>query len=180
MNLQLLIIDDFYVNPDTVREYALNQSFDVTGNYPGRRTKPYLPADLKSAIQYWMDPVGKITNWHEQSGYSGAFQIATAADRTWIHADHFNKWAGVCYLTPDAPLSAGTAIYKHRSTGQYRRSDKDYEGQDYTKWELVDRVGNKYNRLVMYRGDLFHASLDYFGENITDGRLFQTFFFDTE
>lgn len=180
MNLQLLIIDDFYVNPDVVREYALNQSFDVTGNYPGRRTKPYLPTDLKSAIQYWMDPVGKITNWHEQSGYSGAFQIATAADRTWIHADHFNKWAGVCYLTPDAPLSAGTAIYKHKATGQYQRSDKDHEGQDYTKWELVDRVGNKYNRLVMYRGDLFHASLDYFGENITDGRLFQTFFFDTE
>jgi hypothetical protein len=180
MNLELLIIDNFYVNPDAVREYALKQSFDVTGNYPGRRSKPYLPTELKDAIQYWMQPVGKITNWFENYGYTGAFQIATAADRTWIHADHFNKWAGVCYLTPDAPLSAGTAIYKHKASGEYRRTEKDYEGRDYTKWDLVDRVGNKYNRLVLYRGDLFHASLDYFGEHLLDGRLFQTFFFDTE
>jgi hypothetical protein len=180
MNLELLIIDNFYSNPDSVRDYALRQPFDVTGNYPGKRTKPYLPPDLKDAIQYWMNPVGKITNWFEDYGYTGAFQSATSIDRTWIHADHFNKWAGVCYLTPDAPLSGGTAIYKHKESGEYRRSDKDYEGRDYTKWDLVDRVGNKYNRLVLYRGDLFHASIDYFGENIFDGRLFQTFFFDTE
>ena len=49
-----------------------------------------------------------------------------------------------------------------------------------TKWELVDRIGNKYNRLIMYRGDHFHMSLDYFGQDLYDGRLFQTFFFDTE
>jgi hypothetical protein len=90
-------------------------------------------------------------------------------------------WAGVCYLTPDAPLSGGTGIYRHKATGEYRRTTEDqHEGYDYTKWELVDRVGNKYNRLVIYRGDLFHASLDYFGDNLQNGRLFQTFFFNTE
>ena len=47
-------------------------------------------------------------------------------------------------------------------------------------WELVDKVGNVFNRLVIYRGDYFHASLDYFGKDINDGRLFQTFFFNTE
>jgi hypothetical protein len=54
------------------------------------------------------------------------------------------------------------------------------DGQDYTKWDLVDVVGNKYNRAVFYKGDLFHASLDYFGKDINDGRLFQTFFFNTK
>jgi hypothetical protein len=49
-----------------------------------------------------------------------------------------------------------------------------------TKWEMVDFIGNKYNRLVIYQGDLFHSSLDYFGTDINNGRLFQTFFFDTE
>jgi len=48
------------------------------------------------------------------------------------------------------------------------------------KWELVDRIGNVYNRLVLYRGDHFHISLDYFGQDLYDGRLFQTFFFNTE
>jgi len=37
-----------------------------------------------------------------------------------------------------------------------------------------------FNRLVLYRGDLFHASVDYFGSDLNDGRLIQTFFFSTE
>lgn len=180
MNLELLIVDDFYSDPDAVRKYALSLPFDVKGNFPGVRTKPYLPANLKEAIQYWMNPVGKITNWFENYGYTGAFQLATAQDRTWVHSDHFNKWAGVCYLTPDAPYTGGTALYRHRLTGEHRRVTVDHEGYDYTKWDMFDRIGNKYNRLVLYRGDLFHASVDYFGETLQDGRLFQTFFFDTE
>ena len=180
MNLKLMIIDDFYVNPEAVRSYALQQEFTVRGNYPGLRTLPYLPDDLKNAINYWMTPIGGVTDWLEHSGYTGAFQITTASDRTWIHADHYNMWAGVCYLTPDAPHSGGTGLYKHKASGEFHRSDKDYEGYDYTKWELFDKIGNKFNRLILYRGDLFHASLDYFGDNLHTGRLFQTFFFNTK
>ena len=184
MNLDLMIIDNFYTNPDAVRAYALAQEFDVTGNYPGKRTRSFLTDDVKACIQYWMNFAGNITNWYEDSGYTGAFQYATAQDRTWIHCDHTSMWAGVCYLTPDAPLSSGTALYRHRSTGRVRPLSKDdatdYNCYDYTKWDVVDRVGNVYNRLIMYRGDLFHASLDYFGNSLETGRLFQVFFFDTE
>ena len=73
-------------------------------------------------------------------------------------------------------------------TPRLANGEKDFElldklnmdGQDYTKWELVDTIGNIYNRLVLYPGDLFHASLDYFGKDLETGRLFQTFFFNTE
>lgn len=180
MNLSLMIIDNFYHNPDAVRNYALQQEFNVKGNFPGSRTAPYLPVDLKEAIQYWMVSSGKVTNWFEDQGCTGAFQIATSLDRTWIHSDQFNMWAGVCYLTPDAPHTSGTGIYRHKKTGEYSRVETDHEGYDYTKWDLFDRIGNKYNRLILYRGDLFHASLDYFGDNNHNGRLFQTFFFNTE
>ena len=180
MNLELMIIDNFYGNPDAVRNYALQQEFTVTGNYPGKRTLPYLPEDLKKGIEYWMPFAGSVTNWFEDQGHTGAFQIATAQDRTWIHADHFNMWAAVCYLTPDAPAESGTALYKHKQSGEFRRTGNNHEGYDYTKWEQFDRIGNKYNLLIIYRGDLFHASLDYFGDNLTNGRLFQTFFFNTE
>lgn len=180
MNLNLLVIDDFYVDPDYVRNFALNQEFSVKGNFPGLRTKSFFTEDVKKAIEYYMQFAGKITNTYEKSGYTGAFQIATAADRTWIHSDPYNMWAGVCYLTPNAPYTGGTGLFRHKETGRHKKLDKDYEGYDYTKWELFDRIGNKYNRLIIYRGDLFHASLDYFGDNIKNGRLFQTFFFDTE
>jgi hypothetical protein len=135
---------------------------------------------------------GKIINW-DLTEYNGAFQYTTASDRSWIHADQTSNWAGVCYLTPDAPLSGGTALFKHKKTGLFsapRKHDGTYDlellstinkdSQDMTKWEMTDRVANVYNRLVLYRGDYFHVSLDYFGQDIYDGRLFQTFFFNTE
>lgn len=180
MNLDLMIIDNFYTNPDAVRAFALTQDFSVTGQFPGRRTPSFLTDDVKQCIQYWMPFAGNVTNWYEDSGYTGAFQFTTALDRTWIHCDHTSMWAGVCYLTPDAPLSSGTAMYRHKESGNWRAPENIYEGYDQTKWDKVDVIGNKYNRLILYRGDLFHASLDYFGKDLYDGRLFQTFFFDTE
>lgn len=185
MKTKLIITDDFYKNPDAVRAYALSQPFEVRGNYPGLRTKPYLPNDVKDAIQHIVyNAGGKVTDWFENGlGYTGAFQICTSQDRTWIHADSFNTWAAVCYLTPDAPLSSGTALYRHKATGEYEKTNNEQphlDGNDYTKWERADYVANKYNRLVVYRGNLYHASLDYFGNNYQNGRLFQTFFFNTE
>lgn len=180
MRLNLIIVDDFYSDPDAVRKFALNQDFSVKGNYPGARTKPFFTDDVKQAIEHYMQFAGKITNTFEHSGYTGAFQIATANDRTWIHSDPHNMWAGVCYLTPDAPGSGGTGLFRHKATGEHSKITQDREGYDYTKYDLFDRIGNKYNRLILYRGDLFHASLDYFGDNYENGRLFQTFFFDTE
>lgn len=184
MNLELMIIDNFYINPDNVRAFALSQDFNITGNFPGVRTKPYLPDDVKQAIQLCVKNLaGNVTNWFdgtEHQGYSGAFQLTTANDRTWIHADYYSDWAGVCYLTPNAPTSGGTGLYRHKTTGEYKKVNNDHNGYDYTTWELVDVVGNKYNRLVLYRGNSFHASLDYFGDNAQNGRLFQTFFFNTE
>ena len=54
------------------------------------------------------------------------------------------------------------------------------DSQDYTKWEMVDKIGNVFNRLILYRSNNFHVSLDYFGTNKENGRLFQVFFFNTE
>jgi len=180
MRTSLIIADNFYDDVDSVRQMALSLPFDVKGNYPGARTAPMINDSIKNAISNLVATAGRVTNWHEETGFTGSFQLCTAYDRTWIHADRFNSWAGVCYLTPNAPLSAGTSLYRHKATGERERIDNDHESYDYTKWEEVDRVGNVYNRLVLYRGNFFHASVDYFGSSFEDGRLFQTFFFDTE
>ena len=51
--------------------------------------------------------------------------------------------------------------------------------QDLTKWEKITEVANVYNRLILYDARQFHMSLDYFGNDMYDGRLFQTFFFSS-
>lgn len=182
MKTSVLITDDFYSNPDSVRAFALQQEFKVQGNFPGVRTASFLTPDVKETIQSILWNVGgEITNWHEADGLTGSFELATAANRSWIHTDHHNSWAGVLYLTPNAPLSGGTGLFRHKATGATTSAELEtYESQDMTKWELIDRIGNRYNRLAMYRSDMFHTSLDYFGSTPEDARLFQLFFISTQ
>ena len=186
----LLIIDNFYNNPMETRNYILTQEFSVEGNYPGKRTLSFANQHLKEMIQGYIEHfAGKITEWPEGGeNYNGAFQYTTSRDRTWIHNDGFNNWAGVLYLTPNAPVTSGTGIFRFCDGTRFEeeleiRGNKkivnDYS-QDYTKWELVDRVGNIFNRLVLFNSKQFHASLDYFGSSKEDGRLLQVFFFSTE
>ena len=193
MENSVFIIDNFYNDPNETREFALNQEFDVPGNYPGRRTKAFFNQSVYDVIQNVVfNAGGNITRW-DMDQYTGAFQYTTSRDRSWIHADQTTTWAAVCYLTPNAPLSSGTGLFRHIPTGMesapknmdgtydYDLLDKiNLDSQDMTKWELTDRLANKFNRLVIYKGDFFHMSLDYFGQDKFDGRLFQTFFFDTE
>jgi len=188
--VQAYIIDNFYTDVDDVREFALKQDFSVRGNYPGPRTQQFLNDSIKETINNIVSPNwGNVIEWGDE--YTGSYQFTISRDRSWIHADQTTKWAGVCYLTPDAPLSGG--IFRHKTTGLTeapRHADGSYDqglmdiigndAQDMTKWELVDRFANVYNRLIIYRGDKFHMSLDYFGQDKYDGRLFQTFFFNTE
>ncbi len=189
----LIVIDDFYANPMEVRNFALNQQFNITGNFPGFRTTSLLNDTIKEAIQYVMYPfAGEIVDWFED-GHTGAFQYTTEDHHSWIHSDGGVQWAGVLYLTPNAPLSAGTGFYRHKKTKIDRfvhltetPTEKDLNNpyltdyKDITKWELTDEVSNKFNRLILYDATLFHKSMDYFGKSLYDGRLFQVFFFNTK
>jgi len=194
METSVIITDNFYQEVDEVREFVLKQDFNVVGNYPGQRTKPFHEwGGLKESIQGIVQHAGgDITSW--EFDYTTAFQYTTKKDSSWIHPDHTTMWAGVCYLTPDAPVSGGTGLFKHKESGLERPprlkdgglDDKWLDkhcwphSRDFSKWDMTAMVGNVYNRLVLYRGDLFHSSLDYFGNDLNDGRLFQTFFFDTQ
>ena len=195
----LMVIDNFYTNAMATREYILTQEFKVRGNYPGQRTVSFANEHLKYMIEgYIQHFAGKITKWPMPRDtddkntvteiYNGAYQYTTSRDRTWIHNDGWNNWAGVLYLTPNAPVNSGTGIYRFKDgtrtvdEAEARGNKKiiDECSQDYTKWELVDRIGNIFNRLILFNSKQYHASQDYFGTNKENGRLFQVFFFSTE
>ena len=192
----LIIIDNFYSNPNQIRDFVLKQNFKVEGNFPGKRTKSFANNSLKDIIQKYIEPFGgKIIDFPmpdntsiDNSIYNGSFQYTTSRDRSWIHIDGFNNWAGIIYLTPDAPSSSGTGFYRFfdgtsNEDEMLLNNSKlkiDSLCQDMTKWELVDKAGNVFNRLVLFNSKRYHMSLDYFGDNIENGRLFQVFFFSTE
>ena len=186
----MITIDNFYSNPLETRKHILKQEFKVRGNYPGQRTVSFATSQIQDLIQKWVEPFGgKITQFPmDKDSYNGAFQYTTSRDRSWFHVDSWNNWAGVLYMTPDAPVNGGTGLYRYKDGTRFeweqkKRNNKkemDSASQDVSKWELVDKVGNIFNRLVIFNANHFHCSMDYFGNDKEDSRLFQVFFFSTE
>ena len=193
----LIIIDNFYNNALETRNHILMQDFSVKGNYPGKRTRSYANEHLKNVIQRYVEPfAGQITTFpipnpdvsDADTMYNGAFQYTTSRDRSWVHADGWNNWAGVLFLTPDAPISSGTGFYRFHDGARSEQDTKlldnremiDKYSQDLTKWELVDNIGNVFNRLILFNSYNYHMSMDYFGDTKENSRLFQVFFFSTE
>jgi len=177
----IIIVDGFYDNPNDVRAMALAEEFDIKGNYPGARTKTFATDELKARFE---SIIGKrITYWPGQ--YNGAFQFTVASEKSWIHRDQ-TDFSAIIYLSPDAPADAGTLTYRHLATGkQFADNEADektlsIDSNNYDAWEVMDIIGNKYNRCILFNGRCSHKSNVYFGNDKYSGRLFQTFFFDTE
>ena len=49
---------------------------------------------------------------------------------------------------------------------------------DSTKFDLIDSIGNVFNRLFIFDAQNIHAASKYFGQTLEDSRLFHIFFFD--
>jgi Family of unknown function (DUF6445) len=181
-NKRLWIVDNFYEDPYSIRNYALQQDYeDQSEWYKGRRTvEQHFVSGTKKAFE---DIMGvSITNWSTH-GMCGRFQFCTPQDSIVYHWDS-QTWAAMIYLTPDAPYQCGTSFYAHKKTRARHQLDQNsnlsFEGGyfDKTKFELVDTVGNVFNRLFIFDARSIHAASEYFGQTIEDSRLFHIFFFD--
>lgn len=179
---RIFVVDNFYSDPYAVREFALKQEFVADLRYyKGKRTqeKFFVPGTKKVFESIIGQP---ITVWDEY-GVNGVFQTCNAEDPLVYHTD-LQQWAGMVYLTPNAPFECGTSMYAHKETRARHISEPGYERAfdggfyDSTKFELVDTVGNVFNRLVIFNGKCIHAASQYFGRDLEDARLFHMFFFD--
>lgn len=178
--IKLVVIDDFHSDPDKEREFALSQEYNVKGNYPGVRTKSFANDETKKLFEQILGK--RITYWPGE--YNGSYQKATDNLKSWVHRD-LTDYAAIIYLTPDAPVNSGTTFYRHKKLGvEYEnpsnKKQLDNDSSNYNAWDIVDSVGNKYNRLVIFNGRRSHSSTTYFGSKAENCRLFQLFFFDIE
>lgn len=180
-----VVADNFYAEPDKVREFALSKEFKYNPNYhKGKRTnETYLFDGMKERFEELIGT--KIKNWTHYPVH-GCFQYCIAGDQLVYHMD-LQDYAGVLFLTPDAPPEAGTKFFRSKNTKKMSVSDaSDFDKTfktgfyDKTQFDEVDTVGNVYNRLVLFNARLIHAASEYFGTTKDDGRLFQLFFFDLE
>ena len=115
-------------------------------------------------------------------------------------------YAGVLYLSLPEHCQGGTSFWRHRETGwskvpnaqqaaasrfgsyaNFMRLRSCVEGPDQDfgalthareEWELMLEVPMRFNRLILYRSDYFHAISQLFGQLPSDARLVQLFFYE--
>jgi hypothetical protein len=184
---EFISFSNFYEDPDEVREHALSLQYKCNLNYHkgARSLDKYAPDEIKDKFEQLLNK--KIYNWDCESYPNGVFQYCTGEDPIVYHMDR-QSYAAAIYLTPDAPPECGTSFFRSKRT-KHRRDpgDRDTISQifntgffDRTQFELIDTVGNVYNRLVMWDSKLIHAASQYFGNSKENSRLFHLFFFDIE
>lgn len=106
-----------------------------------------------------------------------------------IHQDHNTIFAGVLYLTPDAPLSSGTSLFRKNKTyneSAYKKviadNDERFKNKQptdfsyHSMFDEVTRVNNVYNTLILFEGDIHHCANQFFGTDNFNSRLAQVFF----
>ena len=181
----IVVVDNFLKNPGEHREHALELEYEKRRSVGVRSKsrnnnyayKKIFENILSRNIIYWNGTV------------NGCYQWCKNGEQLVYHTDA-QSYAGVIYLTPDAPLDSGTSFWKSKNSGLLEYRDKDHKlgnltfgsknehAKDPNQWELVDQVANVYNRLVLWSGKKIHSATNYFGDNPENARLFQVFFFD--
>ena len=201
MNLYpVTVISDFYENPDEIRKYALAQKYiychemkDIEYVFPGSRTK-----ELRDLSQSLYEKVCKklISVFHISEHDVMRWQINTSFQiveaeyaHGLIHQDQNTVFAGVLYLTPDAPLDSGTSLFRKNASydeeiywKKIKENDQRFKRKEpidfgyHTMFDEVVRVNNVYNSLILFEGDIHHCANQFFGETKQDSRLAQVFF----
>ena len=184
MDKRLFVVDNFYSNPDDVRAFAMGIDYEGSSQwYKGKRSKEqYNFPGIQESFEQIMNMKLKPLDEH---GMCGRFQFLTAQDPLVYHYDT-QQWAAMIYLTPDPPPGSGTSLYRSKITGARRLEDPRIDESfprgfyDSSQFELIDNIGNLYNRLCIMDARCIHSASMYFGNNDNNCRLTHLFFFDHE
>ncbi len=221
MRRSVVVVDDFYDDPDGVRRYALAQPIyypyqsgaDVergrvraswaTTRYREADDCPFKSsAELIGKLEAAVGEPIDLADWRAGFPLNDEGQAAPDCDEhthgsLWNCSFHFKPdvgqdlgegvhnhvtdrwntvgpdgWAGLIYLTPDAPPRGGLKLWRNRDP----RRRYDWLTPK-AEWELIDDLGNVYNRLLLVRGDWPHSGANGWGTSWETGRMYQTFFF---
>jgi hypothetical protein len=166
-----LVIDNFFEDPISIREIALNASYytkeshpgDIA-QFPGHRTDyinnwnkelyNYLLTRQLDCVKHLID-ISQYTEYWTKFSFSWTDKSIPRIE----HVDFDDNWnefkvfyGGVVYLNPAPPKETGTILTD------------------------VTIVENKFNRYVMYDATKRHAIENSFGETLEDSRLVLTHF----
>ena len=199
----LIIKDNFYKDPDKVVAIAKGLKYvkyeetwyssAYTTKYGKKVNNPfngyrYNEEEVITNIEQLIKKRINRDTWYTGGdNWNGAFHMKYKNENhtDFIHHhykpnDCENGYSGVVYLNKGFHDS-GTKIWKNKKTqkitGEFGPFFEKYNNND---WELYKHIIPKFNRIVLFKGDVYHSGDVGFGENESDCRLFQTFFFNVD
>ncbi len=194
-------VDDFYSNPNAVREFALKQKFEQSsGGYPGLRTvdislidKDFFTQFSNKIFSLFVNDISVVQNYHLRT----SFQLIKKFDndplspknKGWIHFDSDAIFAGIIYLSPNISPNTGTSIFRLTNESTLDHSECKqifYEGlrvpdnydqiitRHNSSYTETIRFDNVYNRMICFDATQAHGVNSFYTED--EPRLTQVFF----
>jgi hypothetical protein len=201
MQTNLMVIDNFYPDPDIIRDYVLAQKFIKYPKLNSQKNAGYNGLYYKPGPQMrkaTMDQISKVIGVpiaYDLEG-QGHFRLLTEQQErkktTSVHVDHV-RWSGVLSLIPGSLPQGETMFWRHKKSQllgihdlelleKVKQGNPDFnidkkDSNNTRAWENVMKIGYNYNRLILFNGNLFHSSAPGFGSNKFNAKLTQVFFF---
>ncbi len=193
----IYIVDNFFNDPLEIRNAVLQWNYEDHKSLYHSKYNPLIGIDLSSPCKAFEKIIGKnidTDTWEAyRNGFSnGYIQYMTSSQKSLVHFDS-TMWGAIVYLNPSPELNSGTYFVKHKVTKLDRHPkfltekmktvlgkmlEEDRGNED--KWENIFECENVFNRAIVFKGDRLHCGRDGFGDNLSNARLYQTFFFDSK
>lgn len=188
---KMLEVENFFANPEEIRNAALGCEFwrseahPEGGNWPGLRSD-YVSVISEDLFDSFTINLYKALGWDSERPvhFETFYQLCVERDMDcWVHQDVMEqKWThvGLVYLTPDPPPNSGTLIYKPKDNKSIEDLKRESHNVDVPgekeHYEVTHELINVYNKCVVYNPEALHSADKYFGDSMSSGRLSQVFF----
>ncbi|MGF6768617.1 hypothetical protein P3T18_001087 [Paraburkholderia sp. GAS199] len=200
----VLILDDYYEDPQTVRDLALSLDFRPKEGamYPGGEAWSDA-MDWEAVRQDIMTELGMGAHETPIAGKDfrqGKFRLAMkhheATRPDAVHQDA-QRYSAIVYLAENRHCTGGVGLYQCKLSGETsmnRRwftalserfdigaNDPEFPSlvrsycADWSNWLQIGELPMRFNRLIVLMARCFHASTGIFGVNPDSGRLTQHF-----
>tara|TARA_B100001057_G_scaffold496951_1_gene599803 strand:+ start:873 stop:1559 length:687 start_codon:yes stop_codon:yes gene_type:complete len=195
--IPIVYIDNFYKNPNMVRNLAIKSppTSDprILGGVTGSRVASFF--DFQHIYPIWVEIAQGVfglkkeeEDKFEASMFSTPFSVNVTQSKDRPDLPHIDLpditsrgWAGLIYLNKGDECKGGTGFYTYKghqvNPKQDGLWDKDYVCDSIGPWELMHLAEMKFNRMIMYPATVMHTPYDKpgFFEG-DDYRLVQVFF----
>lgn len=210
LNKNYWIIDDFFSHKDAIaianqclnkdkKKWKLGSPY-TNELWPGMRAAKALKKAQLAKVEAWIkSKINKDKIWVVESDdvivdSNTAILVGAKEGKSRPHVDNRKlcKYGAVLYLNQNPAPDSGTSFYRLKyangAVGGNLVQDpyKNLVDALHTQalpsdaWYVDHSIENKFNRLILFKGNMVHSASSYFGTDKRDKRLAVTFFYMSE